>query len=314
MGNAGPSMALKPGDSVEKDQCERVGNFPHGILKNPDSLALDPGVLGDAVPLASRKQDYIDAFEERGLTVCNESTFAKINTPYIVNLERSDDEEPPPSEAHSRWLYEIKFTGQVFSEGETCRAALCGRCLYKALLGKEFYWSSDIGSMSFDLKVHQYMNNVSGDPIQCPQTGAGGCACFCGPAASGNVTINSLWDPETMNPVYLQDNGINGWYVIVGDVTVSLTGGGGTSTKTKLLRAAGTGPEGAGVGTSWTCFDEGNLFTTTTQSASGSIGFFPYGTDRWRHNKKRIEQPDIMVPPPGMSWPEMIDDPSHGEY
>jgi hypothetical protein len=314
MGNAGTSVALKPGDRVEKDECERVGNFPHGILKNPDALKLDPGALGSIVPLASRKQDYIDAFEARDLTICNEATFAKINTPYIVHLERSDDEEPPVSEAHGHWLYEVVFTGQTFSEGEICRAALCGRCLYKALLGTQFFWSSDIGSMTFDLKMHQYMNDVSGDPVQCPQTGAGGCACFCSPAASGTVTITSFWDPETMNPSYLQQEGINGWYVIVGEITISVQGGPGAGEKTQLLRAAGTGPLGSGVGVSWTCFDEGDPFTTTIQSAQGSLNFFPYVSERWIHNRKRTETPELIPPPPGTSWPDMIDDPLHDTY
>jgi hypothetical protein len=88
-------MVLNPGDSVEKDVCDQVGNFPHGLLSNPDALDLSPNAFGPTLALNSRKQDYIDAFDANDLTICNEDQFATLHTPYIAFLERKDDEEPP---------------------------------------------------------------------------------------------------------------------------------------------------------------------------------------------------------------------------
>lgn len=104
-------MVLKPGDDVQKDQCDQVGNFPFGLLKDPDALALDPGALGAIPAVASKKQDYIDAFDANNLTVCNEDNFAKINTPFILHLHEKD-EGPPPDGEHSDVAF-VKIYGAV---------------------------------------------------------------------------------------------------------------------------------------------------------------------------------------------------------
>jgi len=111
-------MALEPGDIVTEDTCDQVGNFPHGILTNPNSLTLDPGVLGSAMCLNSRKQDYIDAFDARGLTVCNETDFAKTHTPYIVKLSRKGDGEGGEgSETHFMVLSAVSGLFEVNAVG-----------------------------------------------------------------------------------------------------------------------------------------------------------------------------------------------------
>jgi len=108
-------VALEPGDAVFEDTCEQVGNFPHGILTNPDSLELDPGVLGSSMCLSSRKQEYIDAFSDRDLTVCDEGDFAEINTPYIVKL-RKKDQDPGPDPGISRyWLAVLWVTNADYT-------------------------------------------------------------------------------------------------------------------------------------------------------------------------------------------------------
>lgn len=88
-------MVLKPGDDVQVGSCEPVGNFPHGLLTNPDALALEPGAFGSTMCLTERKEDYIDAFDAQNLVVCNEDQFAKLHTPYILHLEEKEEEEPP---------------------------------------------------------------------------------------------------------------------------------------------------------------------------------------------------------------------------
>ena len=85
---------LHPGDAVPTDTCTQVGNFPHGLLANPDALELEEGAFESSMCLNNRKQDYIDAFDANGLIVCNEDDFAKLHSPYIVNLKKKDDEEP----------------------------------------------------------------------------------------------------------------------------------------------------------------------------------------------------------------------------
>lgn len=89
-------MVLRPGDTVPYGSCEPVGNFPHGLLTDPDALALDPGAFGASMCLNLKKQDYIDAFEANDLLVCNEGQFATLHSPYILHLERKD--EPPGDE------------------------------------------------------------------------------------------------------------------------------------------------------------------------------------------------------------------------
>jgi hypothetical protein len=90
---------LNPGDRLPDEGCHRVGNFKHGVLDDTESLICYPGELGNILPLASRKQDYIDAFEDNGMVVCeDEVLFAEQGHPYVCYLERKEEEDPdwPP--------------------------------------------------------------------------------------------------------------------------------------------------------------------------------------------------------------------------
>lgn len=116
-------MALEPGDSIQEDTCEQVGNFPHGILKDSGSLALDPGVLGSTMCLTSKKQEYINAFDTNGLEVCNVDNFANINSPYIVKLGVADGEDPGddlPSGPGWKSLFEFSFVLQESATNFFC--------------------------------------------------------------------------------------------------------------------------------------------------------------------------------------------------
>lgn len=98
-------MVLRPGDVVPDNSCEPVGNFPHGLLTDPNALALDSGAFGPIPAFANKKQDYIDAFDANGLIVCNESQFAKPKSPYIVHLTTEEDEPPDvPQEGRDRYI------------------------------------------------------------------------------------------------------------------------------------------------------------------------------------------------------------------
>lgn len=313
---------LHPGDAVPEDACTQVGNFPHGLLTNPDALELDEGAFGPAIPLASKKQDYVDAFDANDLTVCNEGDFAKQNSPYIVFLEKKDEEEPPVSDAHSRWLFVATIWAQSFRESEMCRSAFCGACLYLSKgianpCGAMFTWTSDIGSCSFSAKSHQYMQDVTGDPAQCPPVSATfGCKCFCSPACDGQIEIESYWNPETMNLAYLQANGIDPWTIEVAKVRLTSFGPYGSLVKEQTIRASGVGYGGGQLSTSgsWNCYDDGTPWNYTMQSNIAHISFSAAQNQRWQHNWARTERPQCTLPPPGASWPPIIDDPSHGTY
>jgi hypothetical protein len=149
-------MALRPGDSVSDSSCERVGNFPHGLLANPNALALSSGAFGSTPTLSSRKQAYIDAFDANDLTVCNENQFANLRSPYIVNLIRKGDEPNPedPQEGQDFFVairygvgtYSINTVGSVLFTSD-----LWFRQFKQSSIG-EFHEDWSIGNVTFDLE------------------------------------------------------------------------------------------------------------------------------------------------------------------
>lgn len=318
-------MVLQPGDKVT-ETCTQVGNFPFGLLKNPDALALDAGSLLTGTPaLANKKQDYIDNFESKDLIVCEENyPFAKLGQPLRLGLKIEDEEQPPtpPTEADTKWVFQIVFRAQGFSESELWLAANCGNCLFKAIgqtfppyNDQMFYWYSDIGSISFGAKTHPYMLNVSDDDALCPKGGVFGCDVHCYPALDGTIDLISYWDADTMNPVYLNENNINPSSVKVADLVITMNGPEGVVQVVKELYASGTSSYILQCAyPSWTCYDSGAPwgFETTFQSGSAYIGFgTAYIIERWKVNSTLIYAPNRLRLPPGIAaWPPIIDDPN----
>jgi hypothetical protein len=316
-------MVLLPGDSVSEDSCERVGNFPHAILTDPDSLQLDPDVFG-AVPATAAKKDlYIQAFDANDLIVCEDGEpFAKQGQPYILHLNRKGDEPPEPSDADKRWLFALTCFGQGFREQTVCPGIfICGRCIYRSRqihnpCGHVFYWTTDIGSMSFSAKMHEYMENITNTEECTINTNECDCYCFTS-ECEGTIEIESFWDAETMNHAYLNLYGIPWWEVIVARIRTIITGPFGSKSSSWLnITSYGIsyGQGQIGIDGSWTCYDDGNPYHKTEQT--GSIGFYFTANElaRWQHNWQRVEKPECAQPPPGKTWPVMIDDPSHSNY
>jgi len=318
-------VVLQPGDSVPEDGCHRIGNFPFTILQNPDALTTDPGAVDNVEPEASRKQDWVNAFEENELLICEtEHEFSRKNYPLIGYLQREEVEPPPPppppEDAHTRWLFIIQIQVQSFKESEICQFGIRGNCLYFSVMGTGpdfdnpgFCWTSDFGETFIDAKTHEYMTDLTENETYCGDGIFGPCN-NCEPVCGGLIEIDSLWDPETMNPVYLSENGISPIDVLVATIDFTIAGPFGTKSVSQEISAGGVSFRSLTLSDLWVCHDEGNSPNTSFQSCNASVTFTAGVVERWRHNFQRVNNPTIYLPPPGTSWPAMIDDPSHEEY
>lgn len=89
-------MTLNPGDPV-KETCDQLGNFPAGIITNPEALAFEPPTPpANGMFLADKVEDYKGMFKSEykegnttyNVEVCN-AKFATRGTPLICSLNKT---------------------------------------------------------------------------------------------------------------------------------------------------------------------------------------------------------------------------------
>lgn len=152
-------VIVNPSDQVPEEGCNRIGNFPHGILKNPDALALDVGAKGETLPFASKKAEYIADFDSRSLEICEDvEPFANFNSPYRGYLnKKKDDPDPDPDDPNLAWIVGMNLAHR-YNETSFQKLGFCGFCLKSIRsdnpncnAGFHFIWTSDMESISWSL-------------------------------------------------------------------------------------------------------------------------------------------------------------------
>jgi len=281
-------MVLKPGDSVKIDECEQVDNFPFSLLKDPDSLALDPGDTDlKHTPAFGRVEDNdlsqipTGEFNERDLQICTENhSFQKVGEPLRLSLEKpdDDDEDPPdPSDPNLLQIGLVTFTKHEIRETEQSVIGQgAGEILHNEFPPPIYVWNTDMGNAIWDL-----VNPPGIIKLPLNYTGGGP---FCSSILNGTVEITSLWNPATS-----------------------------TSNEVARVRVFGThnlGPFSTFAGSGGVGLVQCSSDPITFKTGGFFVNFLFSTQRRWRWNQLLRCFPASFIPPPGLSFPGIIEDPT----
>lgn len=227
-------MALKSGDNVPEDGCNRVGNIPFALLKNPNELEAKYTFSDASFQIAdsAKKQDYIDFFEFDDLIVCEDNEpFAKQGQPYFLSLNKKEDApDPDPEDPDEKYIFRISI-GFKYCENEVGPGGWGNATLKNAQL---FYvWNSDEGNNTKDI--------TEGNPVpSCTFSGPLTHEAFCEPEVTGSIVIENLWNPNTMNPEFIHENQLNDDLIIAAKVIITFNGGNVNFTHIEELTGTGS--------------------------------------------------------------------------